>query len=51
MRKSEIVYTCDVCGKTRKGNPNGVICHFCGKFMFHNCGCYDTPRKCCGREE
>ena len=46
-------YYCDVCKKTQKGNANGVICGFCGKFMLQSCNCYGdlgTPRKCCEKE-
>jgi len=53
MWKRDIVYTCDVCGNTRKGNGSGVTCKFCGKFMLNTCGCYGTlviARKCCGKE-
>lgn len=56
MFKSETYTKCDVCGAFRKGNPNGVTCQFCGKFMLTGsryCKCYGTfttPRKCCGKE-
>ena len=54
MRKADIIYTCDVCGKTKKGDPRGVTCQFCHKKMLQSCKCYGdlgTPRKCCGREK
>lgn len=54
MRKSNIIYSCGVCGKQKKGRKDGVICKFCKKYVMLECGCYgdfNNKRKCCGKEE
>jgi len=57
MQKKNIIYTCEVCGISRKGNCNSVTCKYCGTKMLlqsKDCKCYGTEtikRICCEGDE